>query len=329
MPECPQDMTVQEQAAWWLLRHQEGQRDEPAWQAWLALGAGRQAAYDGLVRTWQALDAVPAEAIPAGWRPAPATRRKGASAWWAGGGGARAAIGAVALCTVVGLSWLIHAQWTAPVYQQHFSTVRGQTLQVRLPDGSELWLDAASEVDVRYHRQHRDVDLQGGQAQFKVQPDASRPFHVQAAQARVTVVGTEFTVRHLAGQVEVAVLHGLVRVDSLNPQASWSHLLRATQVVRADEQGLAAELGTQPVAEMAAWRQGRIVFNNTPLDQALAEFGRYVPVSSWRLADPSLASLRVTGSFDASRADSFLGTLPHVLPVRVVTNGSGRDIVRR
>lgn len=325
MSDCPQDWTVEEQAAWWLLRHHEGRRDERAWQAWLALDAGRLRVYEGLARTWQALDAVPAEAIPADWR---AVRSPRVSRWPAGPL-LRGAAGALALCTVAALSWFLHARWQAPSYEQHFATERGKVLQVRLPDGSELWLDAATSVDVSYHRQRRDVRLHGGQVQFAVQPDASRPFQVQAAQARVTVVGTGFTVRHQAGRIEVAVLHGLVRVDSLNPRASWSHLLRSTQVVRTDEQGVAAELGAQPVAEMAAWRQGRIVLNNTPLDQALAEFGRYAPAPTWRLTDPALASLRVTGSFDARRADSFLATLPHVLPVRVVQRGESRDIVPR
>ncbi len=70
---------------------------------------------------------------------------------------------------------------------------------------------------------------------------------------------------------------------------------------------------------------GQVVFNNDRLDAAIAELNRYT-TSRIELADPALASLKVSGVFYAGRSDSFLETVTGYYPIRIVER-SGERIV--
>jgi transmembrane sensor len=71
-----------------------------------------------------------------------------------------------------------------------------------------------------------------------------------------------------------------------------------------------------PAAGIAPWRESRVSFDDVRLDRVLAEFERYGPVQL-TVREPSVAALRVTGTFDPRRLDSFSQLLPRVLPVRL------------
>jgi len=79
--------------------------------------------------------------------------------------------------------------------------------------------------------------------------------------------------------------------------------------------------------DMLAWREGRAVFRNTPLDQAIAEMARYSdrPV---RLVSPSLARLRISGVFHTQDPARFFRALPHLLPLRVTFGPTQIEIVK-
>ena len=186
--------------------------------------------------------------------------------------------------------------------------------------------------------------LPEGQAQFAVQSDPQKPFHVLAGTVRVTVVGTRFSVRHTStgldqGGVSVNVTEGRVRVaqtdggtDDKEIQATPKDdasavLLTAGQAIAADSEGHLGAITPSPGAE-ASWREGRVSFNDVPLAQVLAEFERYGP-TRMVVRDPQVARLRVHGSFDLRRLDAFALALPQVLAVRLKPTDTGQmEIVR-
>ena len=76
--------------------------------------------------------------------------------------------------------------WLNPAYkQERFTTAVGERRAVALADGSELLLDSASAIDVRWRVFSRDVDLRAGQVLFEVSSAVYRPFVVSAGSARV------------------------------------------------------------------------------------------------------------------------------------------------
>lgn len=259
-----------------------------------------------------------------------------------------AAAAVTAFAMVVG-GWLGWSSWQRqPVFEYTYTTQRGQQLQVRLPDaqplasgseGSALQLDTATQVQVRLYRDRREVHLSNGQAMFAVHSDPARPFHVYVGGVQVTVVGTRFAVRHTdaglsAGQTEVAVEEGRVRVQpdgrELERQAADllppSLELVAGQVVQADAHGRLGSVSTRAVGSIAAWRSGRVSFDQTPLSEAIAEWERY-GATGLVVRDPAVAALRVGGSYSVGQWQRFAETLPQVLPVRLVRRGDVTEVV--
>lgn len=254
----------------------------------------------------------------------------GRRAWMAGIGRlvpqAATAAAAVAL---VGGGWMGWAHWRSqPTFAKQYATARGQRLDVQLPDGSALQLDAATQAEVRLYRERREVRLLEGQAFFIVHADPQRPFDVLAGAMRITVVGTRFSVRRTfagldAGKTVLAVESGRVRVSGTDSpgaaeggQATGHLELTAGQGVTADEAGRLQPVVSVAPASVAAWRNGRVSFNDTPLAEALAELERYGDTGLVVL-DPAVGALRLGGSFNVRQADTLAQALPSLLPVRL------------
>lgn len=336
------DDALYAEAAQWQVRRQDGltAEEEAQFQAWLALGAGRQAAYARFDKVWNGLGELPPQAVarlaaplaPASRRQAPAAREHKPRGWLAGV--ARPMATAALAITVAGGGWLGWNHWQPqPVYTETFATARGQQLNVELPDGSTLGLDTATRVQVTLYRDRREVRLPEGQALFTVKADTTRPFHVFTERMLVTVVGTRFSVRNtrtgLAQNVWVQVEEGRVRVSMLDEgkPAGAPVLLKAGQQVQSDGAGRLAPMAPAPAGAMP-WREGRVNFDRTPLGQAVAEFERY-GATGLVIKDPAVAALRVNGSFDLRQADAFSQTLPLVLPVQLRARGGETEIIAK
>lgn len=329
------------QAALWATRRHEGldATAEARFQQWLAADPAHAAAYAGLSQGLEGVRQLPHDRVQAlrdslrgparataRPRPASAARR----AWLLDLLPRTAAAAAVA--AMAGGGWLGWDHWRAqPVFSRQYATARGQRLNVELPDGSTLQLDAATRAEVLVYRQRREVRLLDGQAMFAVSPDAARPFEVRAGAALITVVGTRFSVRHTqagldAGKTVVAVESGRVRVAGTASAGQAPVELAAGQGVSADGQGRLQDIVALQPEGVAAWRTGRVSFNDTPLDQALAEFERYGD-TGLLVRDPAVAALRLGGSFELRQVGAFAQALPYLLPVRLARRGAVTEIV--
>jgi transmembrane sensor len=344
----PTGDAVDQQAAAWLVRSQRGldAAQADALQAWLAAQPAHRQAFERHQALWADLDALPADsksALKAGlsaagqhearWQaPAPPSRALRRTAWWP-----HTAVAALVLA-VAGAGWLGWGQWVQqPTFAKQYATARGQQLGVKLPDGSRVFLDTATEVDVSLYLQRRELRLPQGQVMLHVQADPQQPFEVLAGPVRITVVGTRFSVRHRAleegqaganGGVHVAVEQGQVRVtrataaDGIesgghaSAAAGDTVVLTAGQMVEADATGALGPVGVVAAASVAPWREGRLSFNETPLSLALSEFERYGR-TGLRIDDPAVGRLALTGSFDVRKVDGFAVALTRALPVRL------------
>lgn len=330
----------------WLVRRHGGGFDaceEAAFQAWLAADATHARAYARQQAEWTALDRLPADGLEllranlrsdlaaesasrsCATRPEQPARRR----FWV------PAFSAACVALVAGAGgFMAWQQWQAqPVFAQSFGTPRGQQLDVRLPDDSRLRLDTATRVEVAYDRRRREVTLSEGQVVFHVHGDAARPFDVLAGPLRITVVGTRFSVRHTPGLpgdqgVRVAVEEGRVRVQRVGAVApdGGAFYLGAGQQSGSDAAGVPVPVAPVSTAGIAPWRDNRVSFDNARLDQVLAELARYGD-TGLLVRDPAVAALRVTGTFNPVRPDSFAAVLPQAAPVRLRAIGGVREIV--
>lgn len=344
---------------WTVRRRNEafGAEDEAAFQRWLAADASHRHAFDHWQAEWQAYDEIPPDLRSLLQRNLAHDQAMDAASSAGGAGAAdrhidaarharrtplpspsrrRVLAPAIAVAAVAsvtgGTGFLAWQQWQArPVFVQAFSTRRGQQAEAPLPDGTRLWLDTATRLEVTYYRQRREVALLDGQAVFAVEGDPRRPFHVLAGPLRVAVVGTRFSVRHTPDVpggtgVHVAVVEGTVRVERMaagtGHTAEGAVVLTAGQRVASDGAGVFSAVTPVAAAGVAPWAEHRVSFDNRRLDQALAELARYGD-TRLLIRDPAVAALPITGVFDPRDLATFRRVLPAALPVRLEAAGGG------
>ncbi|MCE6981900.1 hypothetical protein EI534_32060, partial [Pseudomonas frederiksbergensis] len=142
-----------------------------------------------------------------------------------------------------------------------------------LADGSQLVLDTASAVDIRFDAQQRLIRLRHGRVFLTSGKDSrQRPLRVETAQGLVEALGTRFSVvqREAASQVEV--FEQAVRI---NPHQAPARRLDAGQRCQFDSHAVHA---TQAVASSeAAWTSGHLIVEDRRLGDVLEELGRYRP----------------------------------------------------
>jgi ferric-dicitrate binding protein FerR (iron transport regulator) len=162
------------------------------------------------------LEAEMEQRLLAGIRRAPQEQVQVRRAWWP-----RMAA-AVALIVLAGILWIYFVdskKLSAPVSKGILTTLPGQRRQVKLPDGTQVWLSPASTLQYLEHSGDNTMQVWlDGEAFFDVQKDASHPFIVVSGELTTTVLGTSFGIQAYPGQsgVGVTVVTGKVAVKEVS-----------------------------------------------------------------------------------------------------------------
>jgi len=224
--------------------------------------------------------------------------------WGLGGWGALALRAAAVFAVVAAGVVLWHSiEWTerrqeALAGAQTFRTSVGQRDSVWLPDGSRVLLGPMSHLTLGpgYGDSRRELEMVGT-AYFDVEPDSDRPFVVRVGGGVVQVVGTSFAVWGGGGaEVKVVVEEGVVRLRSAAEPEEGGVLLEAGDRGLLDADGRTSAERGAATEEDYAWRHGRLVFRDAPLDRVSAELMRWYGVEV-RFEDPALEARRLTADF--------------------------------
>jgi len=156
------------------------------------------------------------------------------------------------------------------------STVKGQQYQVILPDGSKVWLNAASSLTYPANfanLKDRMVQL-SGEAYFEVAKDKSHPFIVKTDKQQVEVLGTHFNINSYEDEraTTTTLLEGSVKVFNGKGE---SVLLPGQQSTLAKSK---IEISKADVNETVAWKNGDFVFNNEEFGSILRQLSRWYNV---------------------------------------------------
>ena len=305
----PSQPDLEEQAITWFVRLRADNitdTERHRFEKWLADDPRHRATYQSVARLWEEQElalAVKKTAermeMQALLKPA-AVRRRSRTAFAV----------AAAVCLAVSLNFTLPS---IVIYlQQDFSTASGQQQRIELADGSLLTLNTDSAVAVDYSAGQRRIRLLKGEAVFDVQPDKQRPFVVEAENITAQAVGTRYRVYRYEEGVNVDVLEGIVEVKANHGDALQ---IRRNQLVRLGDSGSLAPVASNPAD--SAWMQGRLVFDNTRLEDALHEIGRY-HAGILVLANPRIRNMRISGSFSLADPTAILETLEQTLPISLL-----------
>jgi transmembrane sensor len=206
--------------------------------------------------------------------------------------------------------------------EQTYATATGEHRAIALEDGTKITLNTDTVLHASLTRRERLIRLDHGEAFFQVKHETDRPFIVMVAGHKVTDLGTKFLIRADSGELEVALMEGRARLDTVD---SWlqqhSAVMVPGDVVMATGNSLSRV--TQTVREMnnaLGWQRGVIVFYRTPLSEAAAEFNRYNK-EKIVIASTSLRALPINGTLAANDPQQFARVLRNLFNIQAQTRG--------
>lgn len=294
--------SARDQALDWLIRLQcASEQDTRDFESWLQADPDNAGAYLEAEALWnglalrqaatqlhQAARSTPAARLRRHWKPL-----------------------ATAATLLVGLATL----GNLPVrLQADHLTVVGERQRLQLGDGVKVLLntDSALASDVREGRQM--ARLLQGEAYFQLPADSRATLELRAGPLRAQARDSDFAVRYLDGQAQVRVQRGDIDVQAPSDERMR---LSAGDSVSVGPHGFGPHQRTD-LRQDLAWVQGRLVFENCPMNQVLDELRRYYP--GWIVnRNGPLGQTKVTGNYRLDQPVETLRALAHVTSARLRT----------
>ncbi len=308
---------IRDEAAEWHVASASDDMDWAAFAEWLDRDPRHRDAYDDIALLDQEIVAgreaivtlIPAndleEEQPTDARP---QRRR----WWVGGG-----IALAACLALIGMpQWMPGAPGTTS--STYRTAEAGRT--VALPDGSSIALGGKTELALADGG--TSIRMREGVAHFDIRHDPSRQMTIDAGSVQISDIGTRFDL--VVGPQHTTVAVGEGRL-SVTPRDGSPVVLTAGHRLDLDEdKGDATIRATSPEA-VGSWRQGRLVYDNSPLALVAIDIGRY---SGQRISvDPQIADLRMSGVLNIGDGSKLVSQVTALLPIRADRQNDGVRLV--
>lgn len=164
------------------------------------------------------------------------------------------------------------------------TTPRGGQYQLQLPDGSKVWLNAATSLryPTSFTGGDRVVELKG-EAYFEIKADATKPFRVKVWRGefseteplQVEVLGTHFNIMDYDEEptISTTLLEGLVRVR----KGEHSVLVRPGRQAQLDK-GEELRVTETDTEAAVAWKDGMFKFRDAGIEQVMRQLARWYDV---------------------------------------------------
>ena len=320
--EFPQRDKPYDEASKWIARMDKGlsPAEEQQLQRWMAADKANREILSEMTRLWDDMSVMSrlSDLIPE-----PRSRSKG--------GTSLLAVAASLLMAVVASGWLFWGQgietWTglsqtAAMSEHIYETQVGEQSTVVLHDGTQVVLNTNSRIEVTYTDSYRLLRLERGEIHVDVAPDKDRPLSVAAADRIVQAVGTAFSVEITKDRkIELVVTKGKVLIGvhpKRHPEediASPPVLEPSSVAVAAGEEVLLGSpdeavvpVSLDEIEVKLSWRDGNLIFRGEPMEEAVAEVGRYTTIE-FIILDEELKKKKISGRYRAGDVDTLLAVL--------------------
>lgn len=161
---------------------------------------------------------------------------------------------------------------------------KGRQYQIALPDGSKLWLNAASTVTypIRFSKERREVEV-AGEAYFEVKNATDWPFVVTTALQRIEVLGTHFNVSAYPddAQIKTTLVEGRVNVSSIDSMGGLplqNMILKPGQQVSSRIDRPRFIINSVDSEDVISWKEHLFVFSNEEISEVMKKVSRWYDV---------------------------------------------------
>ncbi len=182
---------------------------------------------------------------------------------------------------------------------------KGERVHLVLADGTKILLNGDSKLKIPQHFSDstREVYLKG-EAYFEVAHHPGRPFLVHAGHTVTRDLSTRFVVTSYpeSGQTRVIVTEGKVAMHEANISNLDNVPKRPEAIIKSDHIGIMEKDGNIKVVRVGnimdwmGWTEGKLVFNNTPLDQVIIQLDRWYDLNI-TLNNSTIADRRLTATY--------------------------------
>lgn len=297
LPERAPATPAMEQAIDWLIAQPcTDPTEQRAFEAWLLADPEHAAAFEQARAVWHGAPVHQAAVALQARRRPPAWRRHWKPL-------------ATAAMLVVGVLNFTHLPLR--VQAAHLTQV-GERQHLQLEDGSKVLLNTDSAFSSRIDTRQRSARLYEGEAFFEVPPSRRQPLKVQAGPVRADVLDSAFAVSYHDGQAQVRVQRGNVDLSASHDETVR---LNAGDSIRIGPRGFGTRERLDPQKDLA-WVHGRLIFENCPMGEVLAELRRYYP--GWIInTDKKLEQVAVTGNYRLDNPLEVVRSLAQVTSAQV------------
>ncbi len=147
------------------------------------------------------------------------------------------------------------------------TTPRGGQYQLTLPDGTQVWLNAASSITypTTFIEKNRTVKITG-EVYFEVKKNSAKPFRVETRKDKIEVLGTNFNVNSYSEEsiIKTSLLQGSVRINE--------------KILKPGEAYLNGNIVKTNIEQDIAWKNGVFDFRNMSVEAALKQLARWYDV---------------------------------------------------
>ena len=307
------DRALAEAAVWIARLHgpERNQAVESGWSDWFRSHPDHAAAWEVVSDQWNKSHDIPVSLV----HPPVQVHRKDSRF-------SLRLLAPAAAATIL-LGWAVLHFWWGVV-----TTAVGEQKTLNLDDGTRIELNTATRLVVKYDATTRVVELRSGEAYFSVAHE-SRPFVVMAGDRKVIAMGTSFTVRRdpsaddamtvmlIEGRVAVAPVGApnvLPRVEI--PEVT---VLSAGERIRIRNRAPIAR-DTPSIDRATGWMRGQLIFDHTPLSEAINELNRY-STTQISLTSDEAAQIPVSGTFRVNDSISFAEAAAQTYDLTLVRRG--------
>lgn len=168
-------------------------------------------------------------------------------------------------------------------------TPKGRQYRVVLPDGSKVWLNAASRLvyPVAFAHDRREVEI-AGEAYFEVEKASRWPFVVKTKSQQVEVLGTHFNVSAYDddNDVKTSLVEGAVKVSAIDPSATFNEREANTEsIILKPGQQAVTHMGKRNLKitevdpyEVVLWKDSLFTFHNEEISAVMKKVSRWYDV---------------------------------------------------
>lgn len=174
-----------------------------------------------------------------------------------------------------------HDERAAATVSNTITTTKGRYYQMILPDGSGVWLNAASSITypVTFTGTSREVSITG-EVYFEVAKDKSKPFRVTTNDVQVEVLGTHFNINGYTNErnTSITLLEGSVRVNGNTAGDPAALVLKPGQQARFGDHGSVELVPKADIDEVMAWKNGTFSYQDADIQTVMRQMERWYDI---------------------------------------------------